>query len=659
MRRRLRLLFLALMGTGVAWIFLMNYVRLGRTPASYPLRVNLVLLGGAVLTGLLLDTLAGRHLRPFFAAVARLQRGGAPQPGDTDVVSRAIRFPERAALLLLGVSILLTGLHRAVSYRGHLLEILRSPELSTNLYSSVARDLMLTLLLALLLFTLSRRVLREGVEIFGLREPPNQRRFPVGLRLAMLVLLTGLFNVALLLSAPETIPGHRLLWIYVPPALLTAVVTYLVATDIGADLEAIAARLRILARGVRPSLYHRFAVTERDEVGELVASINVLQDRVEQELREFERDMEAARSIQQGMLPRILRLPEGWQVAARLHPARDVGGDFYDLIDLGNGKYGIALGDAASKGLPAALLTASAVSLLRSHAHLHDDPGAVLGAVNRLLCTSVPPMAFVTAIYAVVDTAKREIRMASAGHLPPFLAHKELLPLPALPLGVDAETTYAQQVLPLAPGEPLLLYSDGLIEGGSRPAEEAWTWLADVLRKPHSDPDRLLDLLMAPLRSRVEQAKLQDDVTLLVLIPPPAELVFELPSQDGAELDAARRAIRFAQDHGLAHVADDIGTAVCEACLNAIAHGNRFDATLPVRVRLTAGSGWLEATVSDAGSLFVPPAGPPDLAAQMRSNEPIGGWGWHLIRSMADLVEIEPLQSGKQLRMRFGGDAHV
>ncbi|HYG58778.1 MAG TPA: hypothetical protein VD902_12035, partial [Symbiobacteriaceae bacterium] len=132
MRWRLRWLFVGLMAMGVAWIHLMNYVRLGRTLDSYPLRVMVTNWGGAFLIGLLLDGLAGFYLRPFFSSLQRLGANLSVQPDQARAAAiRAIRFPERAASLLLGVSAAMILVHRAVLYQGRLVTMLLSPALRT------------------------------------------------------------------------------------------------------------------------------------------------------------------------------------------------------------------------------------------------------------------------------------------------------------------------------------------------------------------------------------------------------------------------------------------------------------------------------------------------------------------------------------------------
>lgn len=187
MRWRLRSLFLALMAFGVGWIYLLNYVRPGRTLDHYTLSIHAATLGGALLVGLLLDAGAGYYLRPFFRAWNRLQACEAlPQAAAEDAARLAMRFPEQSAILLTALSAVMTPLHRMVQYRDNLAVFLLPSAERTLLYSSMARDMMLALLLGLLLLTFSRRVLRPAVAAFGLRQIPDAHRFPIGARLALL-----------------------------------------------------------------------------------------------------------------------------------------------------------------------------------------------------------------------------------------------------------------------------------------------------------------------------------------------------------------------------------------------------------------------------------------------------------------------------------------
>jgi anti-sigma regulatory factor (Ser/Thr protein kinase)/HAMP domain-containing protein len=691
-RARLRLLIYGLMAGGVIWLYLSNYLIQDIHPIEWmreePQAVAIVWVGAALM-GALLDWLAGRRLKPFFRALSRLQAGEpVPTAEAAAAAGLAMRLPEQVGLVLLvGAPLLSLTFHTVEAW---LFGALVTAGDWLGLLANLAQEMVLTILLAAVFFVLGRRLVVQGIAAFRLREVPRGRAMSVGSRFLLLLLTQAVVYTALYVAAsiPPATPMGRMLWIYLAYGAVTGIIGLLVATETGHDLQAIAARLQAFARGVRPDLSRRLPVTGADEVGQLVASINHLQDRVEEEFRTIERDLQAARAVQTGMLPRPAALPPGWDLAARLVPAREVGGDFYDWFLLNDGRLGIAVGDAAGKGLPAALLMAAAVSLLRSHAEDGAGPAEVLAAVNRRLCASLPPMSFTTAAYAIVDLERCEVRLASAGHLPPWIGGQEAEAVPALPLGVDPDTTYVEQRFALPPGEPLVLVSDGVIEAvdtmgqvfgegrlggvlrrageaaggeaGGAAGPGAWAGTAPKAA-PKAGPDerapRAGALAEAVLRDVAafgspHAALAEDDCTVLVLIPP-ARRRLELPSRHGAELEAAQEAEAFARRWGPAGRAEDVGTAVGEACLNAAVHGNRLDPASSVTVELTAGAGWLEARVRDAGPPCDLPAGPPDLRAQMEGEGPIRGWGLHLMRTLADEVKVEPRDGGKQVCLRF------
>ncbi len=654
-RWQLRGLFLALMATGILWVDLMNYVHLGAAwEGSLHNPVTAVVYwGGAAALGLLLDLLAGLRLRRFFATLARVEAGEGPPLDAPRAAARAIRFPAEASLFLLIMAAVLSVLFHISDLRGAFLPALADPVTRTELLNTILRHMVVSLFLAILLFTFSQRFLQRGVAAFALREVPDRRRVPLGTRIALLVFGLAITYTSIFTTSPPGVPPGRMLLLYLPLAALTGVVGYLVAADTGRDLIAIADRLRVLAGGLRPDLFHRLPVTGQDEVTELLAAINSLQDRVEGEFRAIERDLQSARTIQTELLPHSWQAPPGWDIAAGLLPAQAVGGDFYDLIPLEGGRLGIAVGDAAGKGLPAALLMAFTVSLLRSHAPLHSRPGAVLAAVNRLLCGSLPPMAFVTAAYGVIDPVHWQITLASAGHPPPLLGDREAEPLSSLPLGVEPAAEFPEHTFALSPGGSFLLYSDGLPEAVG-PAGDLFgtAGLEAATASPAPDAQSLVDRLLAAATGHAGGRPLADDIAVLAVVAP-YHLRLELPSRHGAELTAAQAAAAFARAHGPAGRADDVATAVGEACLNAIVHGNGLREDLPVLVELQAGAGWLEATVGDQGGLFTPPEPAPKLAEQMAGDGPIHGFGLQWIGATADAMAVEALPRGKQVRLRF------
>jgi anti-sigma regulatory factor (Ser/Thr protein kinase) len=283
----------------------------------------------------------------------------------------------------------------------------------------------------------------------------------------------------------------------------------------------------------------------------------------------------------------------------------------------------------------------------------------VLTAVNRLLCPAVPPISFVTVAYAVVDLATRRVTLASAGHLPPLIGGQEALLISALPLGVDPEVIYTDYAFTLAPGEPLLLFSDGLVEApDAAGALPEMARLTQILRQPGASAVRLIDRLLALVEARGGGHSPADEITALVLIPP-AELHLELPSRAGAALEAAQQVDAYAERYGPAGRAEAIASAVGEVCLNAVTHGNGERPELPCVIHLVAGPSGVEATVFDHGAPFDLPGRPPDLVAQMTGDGPIRGWGLQIVQAVADRCTVEPVPGGKLVRLSFhaaGGD---
>ena len=181
----------------------------------------------------------------------------------------------------------------------------------------------------------------------------------------------------------------------------------------------------------------------------------------------LEQELEVARLIQQNFLPKQLPQLAGWRVAAYYRPARTVGGDFYDFIELPDGLIGLVVGDVTDKGVPAAMVMAATRSVLRAAAQRLLEPGAVLRRVNETLCSEIPPNMFVTCLYGVLDPATGLLRYANAGHNLPIVHRAGVvseLRATGMPLGLMPGMDYDEKEATLAPGSSVLLYSDGLTE---------------------------------------------------------------------------------------------------------------------------------------------------------------------------------------------------
>ena len=248
--------------------------------------------------------------------------------------------------------------------------------------------------------------------------------------------------------------------------------------------------------------------------------------RLEQEIRERERveqELQVARSIQQASLPEEIPELEGWQISPYYQPAREVGGDFYDFLELPSGQLGLIVGDATGKGVPAALVMASARTMLRAVAQAlgSSSPGDVLGRVNDALFTDIPPNMFVTCFYAILDLNSGSLTYANAGHDLPYLHRRgtaEELRARGMPLGLMPGMGYEEKDITLQAGESALFYSDGLVEAHDPKGEMFGFPRLRELVAEHGDKRSLGDLLLEELYSFTgEEWEQEDDITLLTL----------------------------------------------------------------------------------------------------------------------------------------------
>jgi serine phosphatase RsbU (regulator of sigma subunit)/ketosteroid isomerase-like protein len=247
-------------------------------------------------------------------------------------------------------------------------------------------------------------------------------------------------------------------------------------------------------------------------------------EQIQEQARERERieqDLRVARSIQQASLPKEVPEPEGWQIAPYYQPAREVGGDFYDFLELKDGQLGLVVGDATGKGVPAALVMASARSMLRAVAQNSESPGDVLARVNDSLVTDIPPNMFVTCFYAILDPKSGSLSYANAGHDLPYVRRSgdaEELRARGMPLGLMPGMGYEEKETVLDAGEAAIFYSDGLVEAHDPKGEMFGFPKLRALMAEHGEEPSLGDFLLKKLYSFVGEGwEQEDDITLLTL----------------------------------------------------------------------------------------------------------------------------------------------
>ena len=247
----------------------------------------------------------------------------------------------------------------------------------------------------------------------------------------------------------------------------------------------------------------------------------------EREIRARERveqDLRVARSIQQASLPKEVPELEGWRIATYYQPAREVGGDFYDLFELEGGRVGVVVGDATGKGMPAALVVSAASSMLRAVAQAFhpSSPGEVLSRVNEALVARIPSNMFVTCFYAILDPKSATLSYANAGHDLPYMRHSdgdaEELRARGMPLGLMLGMIYEEGEVSLREGESVLFYSDGLVEAHDPKGEMFGFPRLRALVAEHGEERTLRNLLLEELYSFVGEGwEQEDDITLLTL----------------------------------------------------------------------------------------------------------------------------------------------
>ena len=366
----------------------------------------------------------------------------------------------------------------------------------------------------------------------------------------------------------------------------------------------------------------------------------------------YEQELEVARLIQQNFLPKDLPAIAGWEIAAYYRPAREVGGDFYDVIPLPEGRVGLVVGDVTDKGVPAALVMAATRSVLRSTAQRLVEPGAVLRYVNEHLCPDMPEKMFVTCLYAVLDPTTGRLRLANAGHdLPKLRRDNGVGELRArgMPLGLMRAMDYEEVEATISVGECLLLHSDGVIEAHD-PAREMFG-APRLLEALGDGPGgrALIDRVLTALTTfSGPDAEQEDDITMVTLERTAGDAdalalaEFELASAPGNERDAIARVTSAVAPLAMhPDLLDRLSTAVGEATMNAMEHGNNFGEDKPVTIRVLHSPGRLRVRIADCGEVTEDvEAEAPDLDAKLEGRQTPRGWGLFLIEQMVDEARV-------------------
>src|SRR3954471_7681500 len=379
----------------------------------------------------------------------------------------------------------------------------------------------------------------------------------------------------------------------------------------------------------------------------------------------FEQELEVARLIQHHFLPRELPDLPGWQIAAYYRPASEVGGDFYDVIPLADGRVAFVVGDVTDKGVPAALVMSATRSVLRATVQRLVEPGVVLEYVNDHLFPDMPEKMFVTCLYAVLDPRSGLFRFANAGHDLPYVKTADVvneLRARGMPLGLMPGMVYEERETVLAPGDCVLLHSDGIVEAHS-PAREMFGFprLKETVRAARGG-QALIDRVLADVEAFTgPEAEQEDDITMVTLQRSTGVLLdeFEMPSEVGNERAAIERVAQAVRGGRIeAARVERLKTAVAEATMNAMEHGSEYRADRPVRIRVLYAPDSLRVQVTDRGrARQFGATETPDLEAKLAGEQSPRGWGLFLIEKLVDEARVTGGGGGHTLELvlRLGG----
>ncbi len=349
----------------------------------------------------------------------------------------------------------------------------------------------------------------------------------------MLLIRTSIRNLYKVLFAPENTINMLLLVVVGILAVLFLVIT-LVAAGVGVRVvRNITRSVGALKKGtqrVRAGDFdYRIHLTSRDEFEDLAESFNVMSAEVRrmliavQEKEKLEAELRIARSIQERLLPQEQpRLP-GFEVLGSSMSAREVGGDYFDFISFDAGSWGVAVGDVSGKGVTAALLMANLQAGLRAFASKPSQIAGVMERLNLQLLRTTAAEMYATFFYGVLDSRTQVFSFSNAGHNPPLLVRAngttELLDAGGLPLGMMEGFPYEEAKVEMAPGDLLVLYTDGVTEAENAQGDQLGDdgFLEVVVSSRGEGVQAVQERIHEAVREFAAGHEQSDDLTLVIV----------------------------------------------------------------------------------------------------------------------------------------------
>ncbi len=243
----------------------------------------------------------------------------------------------------------------------------------------------------------------------------------------------------------------------------------------------------------------------------------------EKSLRLIEEELNFATDIQTNLLPKLNPKIDGFDIAGKSIPAKEVGGDYYDFIPIDENKNGICLGDISGKGMPAAMLMANLQATLRGQALFSSSAGECLSRANKLLYRSTGLQKFATLFYGILDSSKSIFYFSNAGHNPPFLidSAKKVTRLTkgGTVLGFMEDYQFEEDSIKLSASDSVIIYSDGITDQLNEKDKEFGEdrLLAILTENLKSTADMLIEKVFEAVKSFAKEVPQSDDITIVVI----------------------------------------------------------------------------------------------------------------------------------------------
>jgi PAS domain S-box-containing protein len=413
------------------------------------------------------------------------------------------------------------------------------------------------------------------------------------------------------------------------------------ATEVNTSHGIVATLSRDITLWLEFGTPRRVSIEDRQLVTALVGHLSLAM----QHVRQFELARDTSLTLQRSMLAPT-KLPAGF--AVRYEPAvspLEIGGDWYDVLPVGDNRIGVIVGDCVGRGLSAAAVMGQLRSSARALLLTGASPATLLEQLDSV--ADFIPDAFCTTVFvAILDTHAQTLAYSSAGHVPAVLAAPESQPqlltdARSVPLAVQRDEPRPQAAMALPAGSTLLLYTDGLVERREEPIDAGIARVAEVMTQTRQWPvDAVADEMLDKLAPTVGY---DDDVAIVLYRHPGSAIVIENRAIPARLTDIRRQLTDWLRGASVPEsLAADIVLVVNEACTNSVEHAYREREPGMVRVEAALIEGHIQIQVADSGSWKTPPADPGTR-----------GRGLLLMRALSEQVDLDGTATGTTVGMRF------